>query len=120
MSGVGISFGADRIYDILETLNLFPKELSKGVKVLFVNMGEKETEQAMVLANQLKENGISCEVYADHVKLAKQMKYANKLNVEFVAVMGDNELINKTVQLKNMTTGEQDEFSWNELSNALK
>ena len=120
MSGVGISFGADRIYDILETLNLFPKELSKGVKVLFVNMGEKETEQAMVLANQLKENGISCEVYADHVKLAKQMKYANKLNVEFVAVMGDNELINKTVQLKNMTPGEQDEFSWNELSNALK
>ena len=120
MSGVGISFGADRIYDILETLGLFPKELSKGVKVLFVNMGEKETEQAMVLANQLKENGISCEVYADHVKLAKQMKYANKLNVEFVAVMGDNELINKTVQLKNMTTGEQDEFSWNELSNALK
>ena len=83
MSGVGISFGADRIYDILETLDLFPKELSKGVKVLFVNMGEKETEQAMVLANQLKENGISCEVYADHVKLAKQMKYANKLNVEF-------------------------------------
>ncbi len=120
MSGVGISFGADRIYDILDKLDLFPKELSKGVKVLFVNMGEKETEQAMVLSHQLKENGISCEVYADHVKLAKQMKYANKLNVEFVAVIGDNELTNKTVQLKNMTTGEQDEFAWNELSNALK
>tara|TARA_Y100000385_G_scaffold170654_1_gene176740 strand:+ start:834 stop:2201 length:1368 start_codon:yes stop_codon:yes gene_type:complete len=119
LSGVGISFGADRIYDILETLDLFPKELSKGVKILFVNMGEKETEQAMVLANQLKENGISCEVYADAAKLAKQMKYANKLNVEYVAVIGANELSNKTVQLKNMSTGDQDEFSWNELSNAL-
>ena len=120
LSGVGISFGADRIYDILETLDLFPKELSKGVKVLFVNMGEKETEQAMVLANELKKQGISCEVYADTVKLARQMKYANKLNVEHVAVIGANELSNKTIQLKNMTTGDQDEFSWNELSNALK
>ena len=120
LSGVGISFGADRIYDILESLDLFPSKLSMGVKVLFVSMGEKETEQAMVLSKTLKEHGVSSEAYADKAKIAKQMKYANKVNAEFVAVIGDTELSNKTVQLKNMASGEQKEVSWDNLIDTLR
>ena len=120
LSGVGISFGADRIYDILESLDLFPSKLSMGVKVLFVSMGEKETEQAMVLSKTLKEHGVSSEAYADKAKIAKQMKYANKVNAEFVAVIGDTELSNKTVQLKNMTSGEQKEVYWDDLIDILR
>ena len=120
LSGVGISFGADRIYDILESLDLFPTHLSMGVKVLFVSMGEQEIEQAMVLSKNLKAHGISSEAYADKAKIAKQMKYANKLQAEFVAVIGDNEMKNNTVQLKNMINGEQKEVSWDDLIKELK
>jgi len=107
MSGVGISFGADRIYDVLTELELFPEETSQGLTLLFVNFGEKEQSQCLKLVRQLRNTGIACEVYPSSAKLQKQMKYANDRNVKYVALLGENELQNGVVLLKNMSSGEQ-------------
>lgn len=115
LSGVGISFGADRIYDILTTLNLFPTDLEKGVQVMFVNFGKTESKAAYKLGHQLRKNGISAELYPDSIKVQKQMKFANDTQVQFVALLGESELESKTVQLKNMHSGEQTLVSWSEL-----
>lgn len=107
LSGVGISFGADRIYDVLNTLNLYPDSISESVKVLFLNFGEKESAEALKLIKQLRGNGVSSELYPDNVKLKKQMGYADSLKVPFVAIIGESELEAGEVNLKNMQTGEQ-------------
>jgi histidyl-tRNA synthetase len=116
LSGVGISFGADRIYDILTTLNLFPTDLEKGIEVMFVNFGNSESKAAYKLVHELRKNGISAELYSDSVKIQKQMKYANDTHVQYVALLGESELENKTVQVKNMSSGEQTQLSWSDLS----
>lgn len=111
LSGVGISFGADRIYDVLTELNLFPKEVDKGLEVLFVNFGEKECDAALQLIKQLRALGVSSEIYPESAKLKKQFKYADDRGVSFTAIIGEAELVNGSVVLKNMANGEQQELS---------
>lgn len=107
LSGVGVSFGADRIYDVLLSLNLFPEELAESVRVLFLNLGEKEVETSLALANSLRAGGISTDVYPDAIKIGKQFAHADALKIPFVAVVGSQEVLDGTVTLKNMLTGEQ-------------
>ena len=107
MSGVGISFGADRIYDVLTELDLFPSETSKSLALLFVNFGDKEQAFCLKSVRALREKGISCELYPTAAKLQKQMKYANDRKVKYVALVGENELQEGILQLKNMATGDQ-------------
>lgn len=107
LSGVGISFGADRIYDVLNTLDLFPKEAVCGTQLLFVNFGEKETTYCMPMAAKARAVGIRTEIYPDAGKMKKQMNYANAKNIPFVAIAGENEMAEGKIMLKNMLTGEQ-------------
>lgn len=120
LSGVGISFGADRIYDVLNQLNLYPDDLSGSSKIMFINFGEKEAMRAMTVAKMLRENGVSVTVYPDASKLKKQMALANAEKIPYVAIIGSDELEQNTVTLKNMTSGEQQTLSYDELLNALK
>ncbi len=115
MSGVGISFGADRIYDVLTELDLFPKEVDKGVKIMFANFGEQEQACCMRFVKQLRVNNISAELYPSKAKMQKQMKYANDKGVEFVALVGENEIKGGKIQLKDMHSGEQNLFTIEEL-----
>ncbi|MEY4860957.1 MAG: hypothetical protein RL059_656 [Bacteroidota bacterium] len=107
VSGVGISFGADRIYDVLEELNLFPKNVSLSLSVLFVNLGHKESLVSMQLAKELRSKNIDCEVYPSAAKLQKQLKYANERGCTWVVIIGEEELKNQQLSLKNMESGEQ-------------
>ena len=107
ISGVGISFGADRIYDVLHTLNLYPDAQAEGTQVLFVNFGEQEAAFCLSLAEQLRRKGVCTEVYPDSAKMKKQMNYANAKQIPFVAIVGEDELHQGAVTLKNMDTGEQ-------------
>ena len=110
--GVGISFGVDRIYDVMEELNLFPAEL----QVLFFNLGEKESRVALMVAQQLRQNNVRCEIYHEPAKFDKQFKYAEKKNIPFVAIMGEEELKNNSCKIKNLRTGEQVEIGLTEIS----
>ena len=116
LSGVGISFGADRIYDVLNELELFPKEVNSGLTVLFVNFGEKEVDKCLELANDLRKKGIDCEIYPSASKLQKQMKYANDRGVKFTVLIGENELNNKLLVMKNMYSGEQVSMTFEDLA----
>lgn len=107
LSGVGISFGADRIFDVLNQLDLYPKETITGTELLFVNFGEKEAAYSLPIMAQVRAAGIRCEIYPDSVKMKKQMSYANAKQIPFVAIVGENEMQEGKVTLKNMTTGEQ-------------
>ncbi len=107
VSGVGISFGADRIYDVLNALNLYPEEVNNGPKVMFTNFGQAEVAAAMPIMSLMRAAGISCEIYPDAAKMKKQMGYADALKIPFVAVMGETEISMNKLTLKNMTTGEQ-------------
>lgn len=107
LSGVGISFGADRIYDVLNTLDLYPKEAITATQLLFINFGEKETAYCMPIAALARKAGIRTEIYPDKAKMKKQMSYANAKNIAFVALAGDDEIAQGKVTLKNMATGEQ-------------
>lgn len=107
VSGVGISFGADRIYDVLNQLDLYPKEATNGTKLLFVNFGEAEAAFSMKVMAQVRKAGISAEVFPDSTKMKKQMTYANAKQVPFVAIVGESELQEQKLTLKDMTTGEQ-------------
>ena len=120
MSGVGISFGADRIYDVLNQLNLYPEEISNTVKVIFVNFGQAEAVQSAKYIAQLRQQGISAELYPDSTKMKKQMNYANDNKIPFVAIIGETELQDGTIAVKNMNSGEQKTMSINELIDALK
>ena len=119
VSGVGISFGADRIYDVLEQLNLFPEETSNATKVLFVNFGAKEEVYILPLLTRMRSEGISCEIFPDSAKMKKQMNYANKKNIPFVALIGDDEMAKGVVTVKDMKTGDQKVLSPDELVSVL-
>ena len=120
VSGVGISFGADRIYDVLNQLDLYPKETQTGVKVIFLNLGDQEAAFCMGLLSQLRKAGIPSEIYPDAAKMKKQMAYANALQVPYVAIVGSNELAEGKVTLKNMESGEQNLISATELAAAIR
>ncbi|MBD5226274.1 MAG: histidine--tRNA ligase [Bacteroidales bacterium] len=107
LSGVGISFGADRIYDVLNTLDLYPAEASTSTQIMFVNFGAVEAAAAMRMMKELRAAGIACELYPDAAKMKKQMTYANATGVPFVAMVGESEMAEGKLALKNMTTGEQ-------------
>ncbi|MBQ8454883.1 MAG: histidine--tRNA ligase [Bacteroidaceae bacterium] len=107
LSGVGISFGADRIYDVLNHLELYPEAVTTATQVLFINFGEKETDYSLPIISQLRGQGIRCEIYPDASKMKKQMQYANQKGIPFVIMTGETEMAEGKVMLKNMTTGEQ-------------
>ncbi len=107
LSGVGISFGADRIYDVLNALDLYPKDAVATTRLLFINFGDKETAYCMPLVAKARAAGIRTEIYPDKAKMKKQMTYANTKNIAYVALAGDNEMAEGKVTLKNMATGEQ-------------
>ncbi len=120
LSGVGISFGADRIYDVLGQLDLYPQETQSGVQLLFINFGAAEAAHCLRLAAQARLAGIATEVYPDSVKMKKQMSYANTHNVPFVALVGETEMAEGRITLKNMTTGEQQSLTIEEAVKAIK
>jgi histidyl-tRNA synthetase len=120
VSGVGISFGLDRIYLVLEELGLFPERVSETTQVLFINFGDKEALYAMKAISQLRREGISAELYPDAVKMGKQMSYADKRNILFAVLAGDNEMEAGTFTLKNMKSGEQEQVDFNGLRDILK
>ena len=107
LSGVGISFGADRIYDVLNQLDLYPTDAMATTQLLFINFGEKETAYCMPIAREMRSAGIRTEVFPDSVKMKKQMAYANAKQIPYVALAGENEINEGKVTLKNMVTGEQ-------------
>lgn len=119
-SGVGISFGADRIYDVLNALDLYPKDTLASTKVLFINFGEKESAVSLNYVMQLRKAGIPAEIFPDATKIKKQMTYANNKNVEYVAMVGETEMANGTIALKCMETGEQENLTINEVISKLK
>jgi len=120
MSGVGISFGADRIYDVLTELDLFPTAVDNTLDLLFINFGESEQDYCLSLIKKMRAEGISCEIYPSSAKMKKQMKYANDRKVKNIALMGQNEIDKGIVLLKNMESGEQNELSFEEVVAQLK
>jgi histidyl-tRNA synthetase len=120
LSGVGISFGVDRIYDVLNALDLYPKDSLQTTQVLFINFGEKETAYCLPILSQVRAAGIRAEIYPDSTKMKKQMSYANAKQIPFVVLAGDNEMAAGKVTLKNMETGEQQLVSAEELINAIQ
>ena len=120
LSGVGISFGADRIYDVLNQLELYPEEVLTSTQLIFINFGERETQYLLPVISRCREAGIRCEIYPDAVKMKKQMQYANAKGVPFVAIAGETEISEGKVTLKNMLTGEQQQLTPEELVEAVK
>lgn len=120
LSGVGISFGADRIYDVMNQLNLFPKELISSVKILFVNFGKDEALKSLEYIKILRENGISAELYPDSAKLKKQIGYADAEAIPYIGIVGENELADNKIMLKVMSSGNQMKISLDEVINILK
>lgn len=120
ISGVGISFGADRIYDVLNTLDLYPKEITTDTQLLFINFGDKEAEYCMPIVSKSRANGIRTELFPDAAKMKKQMSYANANNIPFVALAGDDEIQKGVVTLKNMETGEQKQVTAEEMISIVK
>ncbi len=120
VSGVGISFGADRIFDVLNQLNLYPAEAQNTTKVIFVNFGENEAKASLKHIKALRAKGISCELYPENAKMKKQMGYANDNKIPYVAIVGETELANNTITVKCMSTGEQRQMSIDEMIENLK
>ena len=118
-SGVGISFGADRIYDVLCGLDLFPKDAAAAATVLFTNMGEQEVAYSVPVAAALRKAGFACEIYPDSAKLKKQFEYADRKGIPYLAIVGDQEVAEGTVTLKNLATGEQRRVAKGDLAAAL-
>ena len=119
VSGVGVSFGADRIYDVMEQLNIFPTEIVSSTKVMFVNFGEKEEMYCLPLLQKLRENGVNAEIFPELAKMKKQMSYANNKNIPFVVLVGENEMSQGFLTVKNMISGEQSEIKFEELLNRV-
>ncbi|MBP5524216.1 MAG: histidine--tRNA ligase [Paludibacteraceae bacterium] len=120
MSGVGISFGADRIYDVLNQLDLYPQELLASTQILFATFGENEFNYALNLLKEVRDNGISAEIYPEPVKMKKQMSYADNKSIPYVAIVGETEMAENKVMLKNMVTGEQQLVGVAEVVSILK
>ena len=119
VSGVGISFGADRIYDVLNELELFPDTVENNLSYLFLNFGEKEFVKCFELSNKLREKGFSCEIYPVSTKIQKQMKYANERNAQNVLMIGSTELENEQITIKFMESGEQKTMAIDEFLSQL-
>ena len=115
LSGVGISFGADRIYDVLHALNLYPKETIGGTQLLFINFGDQETAYCLPLVNEARRQGVCTELFPDAVKMKKQMSYANAHEIPYVALAGENEMKENKITLKDMRSGEQKLLSRDDL-----
>jgi histidyl-tRNA synthetase len=115
MPGVGISFGLDRIYDVMEELNLFPESISQSTQVLFFNLGEKESKHAFKIMQQLRNHQISCELFYENARLDKQFKYATKKNISYALIIGSKEIEEKNCVVKNLETGTQQTIAENEL-----
>ena len=120
ISGVGISFGVDRIYDVLNQLNAYPQDATNGTQLLFINFGEKETAYVMPAVAKVRQAGIRTELFPDATKMKKQMAYANAKQIPFVVLAGDNEINEGKLTLKNMVTGEQQLITAEELINIVK
>jgi histidyl-tRNA synthetase len=120
VSGVGISFGADRIYDVLTQLELFPESFSHSTELLFVNFGEREVNWLLPLVAQLRRDGICCELYPEAAKMKKQLSYADSNRIPFVAMVGENEMKEGTITLKNMQSGEQKSITPDEMARAIR
>ena len=120
VSGVGISFGLDRIYLVIESLNLFPETITNTVKALFINFGEAEAMASMKAVTALRENGVSAELFPDNKKTIKQFNYANKRNIPNVVLVGESELASNTFTLKNMSSGDQQQLTLEQLIKALQ
>ncbi|MFA7180653.1 MAG: ATP phosphoribosyltransferase regulatory subunit, partial [Bacteroidales bacterium] len=120
VSGVGISFGADRIYDVLLALDKFPAEAQSGTKVLFANLGSAEEKHIIPLLKELRANGIVAEIYTENVKLKKQFDYATKRGIPYIAIIGEEEMRNNCVNVKNLSSGEQIALDISGLSKWLK
>jgi len=120
LSGVGVSFGADRIFDVLNSLDLYPSGTVASTKVIFINFGDREAGACLRLMSQLRENGISCELYPEPSKMKKQMNYANAKGIPFVAMIGESELESGTISIKNMSSGEQGNYTIDEALAMLK
>ena len=120
ISGVGISFGVDRIFDVLNALDCYPQDAVVGTQLLFVNFGEKETAYCMPAVAKAREAGIRTEIYPDSAKMKKQMSYANAKQIPFVAMAGENEMAEGKLNLKNMITGEQQLVTIEELIASIK
>jgi histidyl-tRNA synthetase len=113
--GVGISFGVDRIYDVMEELKLFPADVHTGTRLLFFNLGDAESKKAFELMQQLRNKGIACELYHENSKFDKQFKYAEKKQIPFIVIIGTKELESSTCNVKNLSTGVQETLSFAEL-----
>lgn len=120
MSGVGISFGAERIFDVLEALDLYPESTHSGTQLLFINFGEKALDYILPLLGELRSKGITAEVYPDDAKMKKQMSYANALSIPYVAFIGDDEIAQHTISVKDMESGEQQSYTTEELIALLR
>lgn len=120
LSGVGISFGADRIYDVMAELNLFPESLGATTKVLFTNFGEKEELYCLNILRQLRDVGINAEIYPEAAKMKKQFKYADDKKIPFVAIVGEEEMKEQCIALKNMTSGDQEKINISDLVQKLR
>ena len=119
VSGVGISFGADRIYDVLTQLDQFPESSKQGAQVLFVNFGEKEENYILPMLSKLRQKGVRAEIYPESAKMKRQMTYANNNNISYVALVGENEINEGKITLKNMKSGEQDMLTVEEVIETL-
>ena len=119
VSGVGISFGADRIYDVLNQLNLYPENAVSGTKILFLNFGAQESAFCISVIAKLRAKGVSAEIYPDAVKMKKQMSYANALNIPYVAIVGSDELVSGKITLKDMVSGSQEQLDAEALINRI-
>lgn len=119
MSGVGISFGADRIYDVLKGLDKFPSEVTSSTRLLFANMGEAELRYLIPVARALRERGIACEIYPESSKLKKQFDYADKKTIPFISINGETEVSESKVNIKNLSTGVQSSFDKNDIDGVL-
>lgn len=119
VSGIGISFGLDRIYLVLDELNLFPRTVLNDIDVLFINFGDEEALYSLKAIQKLRQEGVNAELYPDNAKTKKQMSYANKRQINFVVLVGDNEMANESYTLKNMATGSQQELDFTELKALL-
>ena len=120
MSGVGISFGADRIYDVLNQLDLYPADSLKTTQVMFVNFGEKEATYLLPVMARVRAAGIRAELYPEAAKMKKQMGYADAKKIPFVALVGENEMADGKINLKNMQSGEQESVGTDELIEKIK
>jgi histidyl-tRNA synthetase len=116
-SGVGISFGADRIYDVMLGLGLFPEEAQLTTKVIFINFGGQERKVSLTLLKALRKAGVASEIYPDSAKMKKQMEYANKRGIPFVVIVGESEAAEGVATVKNMLEGTQEKVAFDKLAN---